>query len=327
MNPVQKGLNLDKFKKDVPANSSQKGFTASTTPKTPRFVEIEKRKSIVLANIENIPSLPTIILEIIRIANSPDSSASDIEKQMKGDQVLTAKLLRVANSSYYALNTKVTTTTRAVATLGFNSVKSILVATSVSNTLNQDLKIYGYGKGGLWAHSLACAAISKLIGQKVYHMNDEQVEELFIAGLLHDIGKIAIAPQLDLYKEELKKYQVDDTFTLIEKAEENILGISHPEVGRILSAKWNLSDDLQSAISNHHFESDNQFNSIVRIADMICHENMIGLSDNYKWLQKIPPELLKTLGISETNIVKLQEFFKSYIANEINALIQSMKVS
>lgn len=327
MTPIQKGLNLDKFKKDSSGNNPAKPSTASTVPKSPRFVEIERRKSVVLANIDNIPSLPTIILEIIRIANSPDSSASDIEKQMKSDQVLTAKLLKVANSSYYALNSKVTTTTRAVATLGFNSVKSILIATSVSNTLNQDLKIYGYGKGGLWAHSLACAAISKLIGQKVYHMSDEQVEELFIAGLLHDIGKIAIAPQLDIYKDELKKYQIDETFTLIEKAEENILGISHPEVGRILSAKWNLSDSLQSAISNHHFESTNQFNSIIRISDMICHENTVGISDNFKWLQKIPPDLLKTLGISETNIVKLQEFFKDYIANEINALILSMKVS
>lgn len=327
MNPPPKGLNLDKFKKDSAGGTPNKPVLASTLSKSPRFVEIDRRRATVLANIENIPSLPTIILEIIRIANSPDSSASDIEKQMKGDQVLIAKLLKVANSSYYALNSKVTTATRAVATLGFSSVKSILIATSVSNTLNQDLKIYGYGKGGLWAHSLACAAIAKLIGQKVYHMNEEQVEELFIAGLLHDIGKIAIAPQLDIYKDELKKYQIDETFTLIEKAEENILGISHPEVGRILSQKWNLSESLQSAISNHHFESDNQFNSIIRISDMICHENMVGLSDDYKWLQKISPDLLKTLGISETNIVKLQEFFKAYIANEINSLILSMKVS
>jgi putative nucleotidyltransferase with HDIG domain len=245
---------------------------------------------------------------------------------MKSDQVLTAKMLKVANSSYYALNSKVVTVTRAVATLGFTSVKSILIATSVSNSLNQDLKVYGYGKGGLWAHSLACAAIAKLIGKKVYHLNDDLAEELFIGGLLHDIGKIAIAPQLELYKDELKRFQIDDSFTLLEKAEEHILGISHGEVGRILMAKWNLSESLQSAVANHHHESENQFNSIIRISDLICHENMVGLDDNFKWLQKISPDLLKTLGISENNILKLQDFFKAYIANEINALIQALKI-
>ena len=157
--------------------------------------------------------------------------------------------------------------------------------------------------------------------------DEKQTEELFIGGLLHDIGKIVIAPQLEIYKEELKKFQVDESFTLIEKAEESILGISHPEVGRILCAKWNLSDELQSGIANHHHESGNQFNSIIRIADLICHENMVGLSDNFKWLQKISPDLLNTLGISDPNIIKLQEFFKAYIENEIADLIQTMKIA
>ncbi len=328
MDNSQKGLNLDKFKKpNLGGSPSKSPSYASTTPKTPWFVEIEKRKANVIAAIDNIPSLPTVIVEIMRIANSKTSSASDIEAKMKADQVLTAKILKVANSSYYALNTKVTTITRAVATLGFSSVKNILIATSVSNTLNQDLKIYGYGKGGLWAHSLACAAIAKLIGNKVYHMNDEQTEELFIGGLLHDIGKIVIAPELEKYKQELKKFQVDDSFILIEKAEESILGISHPEVGKILCAKWNLSEELQNAIGSHHLETSDQFSSIIKIADILCHENMIGLSDEFKWLQKLSPELLATLGISEPNLAKLQEFFKDYIRNEIADLILSMKIA
>jgi HD-like signal output (HDOD) protein len=328
MDTNQKGLNLDKFKKPNPGGIQSKPHSsASTAPKIPWFVEIEKRKANVIASIDNIPSLPTVIVEIMRIANSKTSSASDIEAKMKADQVLTAKILKVANSSYYALNTKVTTITRAVATLGFSSVKNILMATSVSNTLNQDLKIYGYGKGGLWAHSLACAAIAKLIGSKVYHLDDEQTEELFIGGLLHDIGKIVIAPELEKYKQELKKYQVDESFILIEKAEENILGISHPEVGKILCSKWNLSEDLQNAVGNHHLETPDKFSSIIKIADILCHENMIGLSDEFKWLQKLSPELLNTLGITETSLIKLQEFFKDYIRNEIADLILSMKIA
>lgn len=328
MDPSQKSLNLDRFKRPANSISQLKQINvASTTPTTPWFVEIEKRKAKVIAAIDNIPSLPTIIVEIMRIANSKTSSASDIEDKMKADQVLTAKILKVANSSYYALNTKVTTITRAVATLGFSSVKNILLATSVSNSLNQDLKIYGYGQGGLWAHSLACAAVAKLIGKKIYHLNEEQSEELFIGGLLHDIGKIVIAPELEKYKNELQKFQVDESFVSIEKAEETILGISHPEVGKILCAKWNLSEDLQNAIGNHHIETPNQFSSIIKIADILCHENMVGLSDEFKWLQKLSPELLATLGISNTNLTKLQEFFKEYTRNEIADLILSMKIA
>ena len=92
MDTNQKGLHLDKFKSKLPGIKPQNQPSASTTPKVPRFVEIEKRKAIVIANIENIPSLPTVILEIMRIANSKTSNAYDIEEKMKSDQVLTAKI-------------------------------------------------------------------------------------------------------------------------------------------------------------------------------------------------------------------------------------------
>lgn len=324
MDSFPKSLNLDKFKKNSTATVNNSKITISTTPALPKFVEVEKRRIAVLAGIDNIPSLPTIVMEIVKIANSKSSSASDIEAQMKADQVLTAKVLKIANSSYYALTNKVSTITRAVATIGFNSMKSIVISTSVSDTLNKDLSIYGFIKNGLWEHSLACAAIAKLIGQKVYHLNEEQTEELFIGGLLHDIGKIVLAPQLHIYKDEFYKYRKAEDSSWLEKSESAILGINHQEAGAILCKRWNLSEQLQNAIANHHSHSQNQFDSIISISEMICYENMIGLANDFKGVYQIPPELLQVLGISDTNIVRLQEFFKAYIEKEVKALIQTM---
>ncbi|PCJ56141.1 MAG: hypothetical protein COA79_19585 [Planctomycetota bacterium] len=308
----KKGLNLNKFKKPLNAKISP----ISTAPKIPRFAQIDKRKNRIIEDIENIPSLPSVIFEITKLANSPTSSARDIEGKMKDDQVLTAKILKIANSPYYALNDKATTVTRAVALLGFSALKSIVIASSCSDTLNKDLGIYGFAENGLWKHSLACATVSKEIGKKIFHVNDKYEEELFIAGLIHDIGKIAIAPVLKLNKDEFDKAIEDPAITQLEQAEKLITGIDHTEVGDKLITKWKLSDMLRSAITNHHNDPENKFDGIVHLADWLSTENKIGLVDDYPWHGPLSDALLTKLGISQDNFQKLQDYINKFLNSE-----------
>ncbi len=316
------GLDLNKFKSTASNNASQGVSKPSVV--SPRVVQVDGRKNAVIANVENIPSLPSIIFEITRLANSPKSCAADIEERMKNDQVLTAKLLKTSNSSYYALSHKVTTVSRAVTTLGFNAVKSIVIASSVNNTLNRDLQVYGYLPGGLWAHSLACAAIAKNLGIILFKASEEYSEELFIGGLLHDIGKIAIAPLLEKHKEEmLPLINENKSLTSIE---DHVVGINHSQVGFLLASKWNLSEDLTLAIRGHHREVEKQFSAIVRLADVLAVENMVGLVPEYKWGEGYTNGLIKTLGLTLDSLHKLRLYIRDFSAKMVPPLIESMKI-
>lgn len=319
------GLDLNKFKPlaqggrpTVPLPTSNQGAIP------PRVVAVEGRKNAVIANVENIPSLPSIIFEITQIANSPKSCAGDIEEHMKTDQVLTAKLLKISNSSYYALSSKATTISRAVTTLGFSAVKSIVIASSVSKTLSHDLQVYGYTPGGLWAHSLACAAISKNMGKILFKMDDDQCEELFIGGLLHDIGKIAIAPILDKHKEEIGPFTVERK--TIESVENHVVGINHSKIGFLLASKWHLSEKLVHAIRGHHQEVETQFSAIIRMADILAVENQIGVVPEYKWGQGFTTQLVNSLGLTVESLNKLRVYIRDYSNKVVIPLIETMNL-
>lgn len=202
----------------------------------------------VIGKIHDLPTLPRAVLKISELVNNPASSARDLATVITDDQVLTARLLKLVNSSFYAFPQRISTVTGAIVLLGFDAIRNLLLTTSVFDFFsNGHVKEKQMGEK-LWDHSLSCAVGAKIIG---VHIRYEKIEELFVAGLLHDIGKIV---EMIYFPKHFAKVmeQVETARETILEAEFKIMEFDHATLGKLLAEKWNLPDKLVHVIANHH---------------------------------------------------------------------------
>ena len=141
----------------------------------------------VIGRITDLPTLPRTVLKITELVNDPKSSAKDLANIITDDQVLTARLLKLVNSSFYGFPQRISTVTGAIVLLGFDAIRNLLLTTSVFGMFKKKVKEDRFGIERFWDQSLGCAIGAKIIGD---HMRYDKIEELFVSGLLHDIGKI-----------------------------------------------------------------------------------------------------------------------------------------
>lgn len=255
-------------------------------------------------SVEDLPTLPQIVSDIIVITNDPDSTPQDIQKLLARDQALTAKILRLANSSYYGFARRIGTISEATILLGFQTIKSIVFAASVSNILEYDLDGYQLYENSLWKHSQATAIAARYIAKKKKFKNPEL---FYTAALVHDIGKIVLNNYL---KEDYKKvlelvYEENLDFL---SADEKVFGFNHAQVGAKLAAKWNLPPEIIDAIEYHHkpeLASENRLlTATVHLADSISL--MMGFSLGIDGLAyTISEKSLEILDLDEAMIISI----------------------
>ncbi len=271
------GLDLDSFRDEgTEKKESETSFATAERGALDRVVDRERTARKIMADLDDLPSLPNVISEVMRMANDPATNASDFDTIVRNDQALAAKVLRLVNSSFFALPNPVNNISQAIVILGFRTLKSVVLAASTSRLLDGPLSIYGLEPGGLWKHSICAASAARLIARKA-GFSPEEEEELFVAGLLHDVGKIILIRHISgmetIFRDALVHSGGDPV-----PAEEELFGISHPEVGRLMASRWNLSPELGGLIGGHHERSnsmDDRHLAVVRMADTCC--NLIGI--------------------------------------------------
>lgn len=243
----------------------------------------EKTRREILHKSDLIPPLPDLVVRLLAVLNRQETEPQDLEKLMQNDQVLVAKMLAMVNSPFYGLNRTIRTIKEAVMVLGFRGVRSLVLATSTAKFLQRDYAVYGHEPKGLWLHAACVAAGSKMLA-KACRLGADAAEQLFVAGLLHDIGKLMLVQYLAEHQKGVA------TAASISSFERATIGLDHTEAGALVTAKWNLSKEVQDVIKAHHDENvqtSEKSIAVVRLADAVAHERGIGYLP-----QKSPPAII-----------------------------------
>jgi len=248
-----------------------------------RFMDPEKRLSLLKSHINRMTPLSPTVTKVITICNQRDTSPTDVSRIISVDPVLMGKVLRLINSAYYGLPQKVTSIVRAIIMLGINTVKNMLLSTAIMSTLGNRRNFNALEMVEFWKHSLAVGVTAKLIA-KSHRLPPEIQEEYFIGGLLHDIGKI---PLNNRFSEEYHQALdlSEDTHQPLYLAENQMLGTNHAQVGKLISENWNLGPDIADTICHHHaeasYEGDNrQLVYAITLSDYLVNTLNIGYSGN-----------------------------------------------
>lgn len=205
--------------------------------------------------IIGLPTLPTVVTQLISVVGDPASSARQIAQLVSTDQALTAKILKVANSAFYGFSREIATVQLAIVVLGIEMVKNIGLSVAVLKRFSEGKEHPLFDRQRFWAHSIGCGVAARMLALK---FKDRRIaDEAFVAGVLHDIGKLIL---IEYFHEEFSEVleKAESEGLAIVDAEEQVLGVSHADVGAWLAEKWNLPQSLVHAIAYHHrpFEPD-----------------------------------------------------------------------
>jgi len=200
-----------------------------------------------LKKIRDIPTLPTIVMELNTQLSNPDTSVADISNTIEKDQAIALKVLKLVNSAFYGFQSKVSDVRHALVLLGFIEVRNVILSVSIINTLPKSVLFPDFEMDAFWKHSLAVAVTSKNIAQK---SGLEPPDKCFVGGLLHDVGKVILA---QYFQELFVKVwtTVQNECLSFHEAEKHELPIGHDVIGAHLAERWALPSDLIEAIRWH----------------------------------------------------------------------------
>lgn len=205
-------------------------------------------RSELLATIDDLPPLPLVLNRVLQVLNDSKSSSSQIATLVEKDSVLSGSVLRCVNSAYYGLQSTVTSIRRAVALLGFSTVRNLALAFSMRRMLTRSRMPPARLYSRYSQHSLSCAMLCHYLAGSV---EVENTDAAFAAGLFHDIGKLLILTTFpDLLSQIVERYEASDS--TYEQTEAAVLQVTHSELSKLVLQKWQLPECIQQAVEYHH---------------------------------------------------------------------------
>lgn len=255
-----------------------------------------------LNKVRTLPPAPAILPKLLVLLGEPDVDSSKIVELITYDPALTASVLQLCNSAFFAQATPATDLQEAVTRLGFRQVYQLVAAVSGARALAPPQKGYGIEPGELWKHSVTTAVAARLMAGD--QGDDENT--VFTAALLHDIGKIVLSEALEHVYAKLVEETQDQEHSLLE-AEKRLLGVQHAEIGGRLLSRWKFPPALVSAVWFHHqpegAKPHDRLASYVYLGNMVAH--FTGQSYGHQaFALRGRAEALEILGLAPESLPK-----------------------
>ncbi len=259
-----------------------------------RKERIHRRLRAIISDTSKLPTLPFIASQVIDLIHRPQTSVQELARIISSDQSLTSTILKLVNSSYYGFPRQISTVKHALVILGFNEIRNLAFAISILRSFPGDEKSSLFDFRAFWRHCLGCAVVAKMLAKFFRYRVSGKV---FVAGLIHDIGKLLLSQYAkDLFEQVMQ--EVVSRKISFYQAERNVLGVTHAEIGSWLASRWNFPQEIEEAVKFHHFPSKAMINpplcSVVHLSDVLVRMRFIGWGGD----REVPlpcPEIWKTL--------------------------------
>ncbi len=263
-------------------------------------VSPEKDWKEIVAWVGDLPPLPHVAAQALGLIEDPDTTAGQLTELLGGDTALAARVLKIANSAMFSRQREITTINQAIMTIGFKTLKGIIVAA----TLRQLNRKFGPIEQMIWQNS-ACTAIA--CRKVAAHLKKPYVEEVFLLGLLHDLGKLVLMRQIP--KEYKEIVATTEGGVIFNDAEQEKFGFAHPLIGALVAKKWNFSLETCQVILHHHdplpasIEDDVQEKTaVVQLADAVAHSLGYGHTDGYPDAQESMEQIGALFGMEAEDL-------------------------
>lgn len=259
----------------------------------------ERLKQLV-ARVPGLPTLPVIVERLNEMMLNPRTTAKEVGRLISSDPALSAKILKIVNSSFYGFPSRITTVTHAIVILGFNTVKSVVLSSTVFDVFKGKGDV-AFRREAFWRHSVGTGAACRVIAREV---GFSALEDFFIAGLLHDVGKIILDQYLhDDFVRILDVVKNEDCLFL--EAEREVLGVTHADIGGWLFQNWRLSKGLVQAVAHHHnpalADDAVKITSVIHLGDIVCRALQCGSGGDDR-IPRVSPAAWEALGLTASQL-------------------------
>ncbi|MBW1741382.1 MAG: zinc-ribbon domain-containing protein [Deltaproteobacteria bacterium] len=281
-------------------NQKEQQKTAGPPPSDTEQPSGEALKNRILRTVGDLPPMPQTVLKAREIMGDPSSSFKELAKVLETDPAIAAKVLKMANSSYYGLGGQVSSIQHASVVLGHKTIGDLMTMAGTSGLMDNTLKGYGLEAGDLWRHSPGVAFGSRMIANK---KNPALANDAFAAGLIHDAGKLILDRYVFERKEAFKGFMADGQQSFL-SAEKQLLGFDHSEIASEVCKSWNVPQALTVAIRYHHYPSESQRDElayIVHMADAIAMMTGMGTGID-GMLYQMDNKAMEFLGLQEEDL-------------------------
>jgi putative nucleotidyltransferase with HDIG domain len=261
--------------------------------------------SRIMRQVKSFPGMPTTAAKLLPLLREPDAGSARIEDLIKYDPGLTANLLKLTNSAYFGLPSRISSVRQAILLLGRKRLLQLVTTMCMSGLMKRSVPGYDLPQGGLWRHSVAVAVAADRLVQS---LKITQADEVFTAALLHDIGKMVLG---DYVQGDLKSIQEMVAKGIsFEVAEYVVLGTNHADIGARILKSWSMPEELVHAVAWHHdpdqCKENCRLSDLVHVANIAVRSIGSGMSANDS-SPEVSSKVLARIGLDPSGIAALAE--------------------